>query len=155
MKNILNSCKIYIDRLRDGKVEKVIEELPQSFLEVSEPELIFSTPLQISIKAYISEKHLVLNIDAKTTCTTPCTICNEKTQQTLVLKNYYHTQPLDELEAIFDVAPLIREAILLEVKTYIECNDGACPGRDQILSYLKKNDCTLSSDVNYPFAGLN
>lgn len=147
--------KIYIDRLRDGKVEKIQDELPQSLLEVDEPELSFPEPIQIAIKAYLSEDHVVLHIDVKTTCTTPCVICNESATQTILIKNFHHTQLLDDTDAIMDCLPLLRELILLEVRTYIECNSGSCPERTSIHSHLKKNDYTLSSDVNFPFANLN
>jgi predicted SprT family Zn-dependent metalloprotease len=53
--------KIYIDRLKDGKLEKLSASVPTAFLDTHDAELSFQDTLTLSGEAYIANDHLILN----------------------------------------------------------------------------------------------
>lgn len=139
---------IFIDRLKKEEVLHIKEETPSAFLEISEPELSFKDPVHISGKAYIVEDHLILQFNIQTTCDVPCCICNTLFTKNINIQSFYHAQPLEELKLpIFDYSLLVREAILLELPAFTECNAGNCPERTCVSKYL-------STSNSFPFQDL-
>ncbi len=147
-------CTIYVDRLKDGQTSHIKEEFSPDFLQVEESSLSFPEQVAVEIKAYLSEDHLVLHINAEATSVSPCVICNQPATHQIKIQDHYHTEELSEIPAVFNCLPIIRECILLEIKDYLECSGGTCPDRDSVASYMKKKSTTPSDDVNYPFANL-
>lgn len=140
--------KVYIDRLGGEHEEEICESLSPAFIDVEEKDLQFSKPVQIKGKAYLAEHHLVIHLDIETVALIPCSICNAQVEQKISLKSFYHTEELENIKGqIYDYTNLLREAILLEVPSYVECK-GNCPERDRIKNYLHKGE------VQFPFADL-
>jgi len=150
--------KIYVDRLRDGQVEKIQEVFSSDFLDVHEKELAFDAKVIVNGEAYLAEDALVLHLDLDAQATMPCSICNESTSVPIEVKGFYHLVPLDEIKSgVYDMQEALREAILLETPQFAECHGGACPQRDVIGKYLRKESLQTKDveDEGYrPFADL-
>ncbi len=147
-------CLIWIDRLKNGQTQKIAESLNPSFLDTNEADLKFLAPVQIQGEAYLTNEELILHLKASTKANLPCVICNELITIDLALDSFYHTQPIHEIpSAIFDYQELLREALLLEIPHYVECNQGKCPDRPAITPYLCSNK-QQKQEVHFPFSDL-
>ncbi len=146
------SSKIFVDRLQQGKVEKVKENFDPAILQVEEKDLQFPEKVAVLGGAYLAEDHLILCFKISTRALMPCTICNERILVPLKVEKFYHTVPIAELSSpIFDYLEPLREALLLEVPKYVECNDGNCSERKNIEKYLKIRP---NHETHFPFSGL-
>jgi uncharacterized metal-binding protein YceD (DUF177 family) len=141
---MLEAMKVYIDRLRDGHTEVFDAEVDPSFLEVDEPELTFRHPVKLVGKAYLAHDELVLNLTLSTQATVPCAICNDLFAYPIAVQDIVHVEPLSAVtKGIFDMSPVVREAILLEVPLVAECHGGICPERKEIEKFLKKEEAIV------------
>ena len=146
MKNLL---KIYIDRLGDGQTEKIEETVSPEMIDVMENDLQFRYPVLISGKAYLADDHLIIQLKIKTEAEMPCLICNERIEKKIAISSFYHTEEVANVKGhIYDYTDPMREAILLEVPSYVECM-GNCPKRTELKNYLDKGE------TQFPFADLN
>jgi uncharacterized metal-binding protein YceD (DUF177 family) len=137
----MSELKIYVDRLKEGATEKIAEELPPSFLEVEEEALRFEKQVVLIGSAYLASDHLVVELNIKTSASTPCIICNEKIDIPLNVVNFRFTIPLSSIRSgVYDYGQEVREALLLEVPRFVECGGGHCPERETINKYLHKNN---------------
>lgn len=151
---MLEPFKIWIDRLTDGKSEKICAQVNPNFLEIEEKELQFSAPVQIEGKAYLADQELIIHLAASGVALMPCSICNEMTSICIRIENFYHAESLESIKgAVFDFSIPLREALLLELPNYVECNGGHCPQRNLITPYLK-SEKKSTPDVHFPFAKL-
>ncbi|MDJ0651457.1 MAG: hypothetical protein QNJ27_00350 [Simkaniaceae bacterium] len=140
--------KIYIDRLGDGKTEKIDETLSPEIMDVHEKDLQFNRPIQLLGKAYLAEDHLIIQLKIKTEAEIPCLICNERTQKKIVISSFCHTEDVANIKGhVYNCAAFVREAILLEVPSFVECA-GNCSKRAQLKNYLHKEE------TQFPFADL-
>lgn len=151
--------KIYVDQLRDGGTESILEEFSPEFMDVNEKDLKFTDPVKVKGEAYLAEHELVLHLDITTTCIIPCSICNEPVKVPVEITGFYHAVPLNEVKgAIFDFQEILRETILLQTPLLAECKQGKCPQRDSLKKYLKPQDASNPKDNGdgyRPFAGLD
>ena len=150
--------KIYVDRLRDGKVEKIDLSFLPDFLDVIEQDLSFNTDVQVQGEVYIANDELVFHLDIGTKGVIPCSICNEPVEVGIYVKGLYHLESLQNVKAgIFDMKSLIRENVLLETPAFAECHQGNCPKRREFKKYLK-NSSSEEPDVEpegyQPFTNL-
>lgn len=151
--------KIFIDRLKDGHIDKFSGELTPDFLQVREKELTFTGPIKLKGEAYLASDHLILRLHIETKLSMPCSICNEPTELKINVPDFYHTELISEIRSsIFDYSEALREDILLQVPQFIECHGGKCPERENIKVYLKKEKVPGSkqaaSHVHFPFSDL-
>jgi uncharacterized metal-binding protein YceD (DUF177 family) len=148
-----DSFKIYVDRLRDGQQATISEQLSPKFLDVSEEELTFKEPVSIEGEAYIAGDSLIIHLAISTNCTLPCSICNKPVEVPISIEEFYHAEPMEDIKSgIFNFCDILREAIIIEVPPFTECNDGNCPSRKELKKYLKQEQ---SADEGYhPFADL-
>ena len=150
--------KVYIDRLRDGKVEKIDVSLSPEEIDLVDRDITFSEPVHLKGEAYTAEETLVLHLNIALVCNINCSICNQPTKHEIKLKGIYHTIPTAQIKSgVFHIGELIREDILLEAPHFIECNQGNCPERNSIDKYLKKNDQSdeeSGEGYQQPFLGL-
>lgn len=150
-----NSSQIWIDRLKQGQTQLINESFDPAFLDIQEEELRISSPISVAGEAYLSENELILRVTASTSVLMPCAICNQFIPVTLSLKNFYHAQSLDEISgAIFDYQLPIREALLIELPQYVECNQGKCPNRTILAPYLK-SEVKPEEKTHFPFSHLD
>ncbi len=141
--------KIWIDRLTEGRVQKINNTFDPSFMEIDEKELKFRAPVVVAGEAYLAEAELIIHMTAKTKATMPCAICNEMLDTDLKVENFYHSIELKEIEgAIFDFSSHLREALLIELPTHFECSGGNCPERPNIKPFLR------DKKENFPFKDL-
>lgn len=144
---------IWIDRLREGRVQKIDESLDPSFLDVHEEELVFQSPVIVYGEAYLADDHLIVRVKAFTKVKIPCVICNQLVDAPLQVNGFYHTEPIAELrDAKFDFSTPLRDSLLLELPAYIECCEGKCPERQALAPYLRKQ--SPPDDKSFPFANL-
>ncbi len=145
--------KIFVEQLRQGRVEKIEEQILPDFLEVDEEGLVFHFPVQLTGEAYVAENELVLHWDAETIATIPCSICNEPVEVKIRVSNFYHSEPLAEIKTgIYHFGSLLRESILLETPFFVECKEN-CPKREEYSHYLKSSNQKMGENYN-PFADL-
>jgi uncharacterized metal-binding protein YceD (DUF177 family) len=154
-----DTLKIYVDHLKQGKVEKIDQILSPKFLEVEDPELTFESDVTIHGEVYITDDELIIHLDISTVGLIPCSICNEPVTIPILLKGFYHIESLDNIRAgIFDAGEVIRESILLEAPAFAECQGGNCPQRKTLGKYFKKKDPSqdleTEDDGYQPFSNL-
>lgn len=150
-----DAFKIWIDRLTEGEVQKIVGSFAPSFLEIDEKELQFRSPVQANGQAYLADNHLVIHLTAGTTVTVPCAICNQMVETELQIDNFYHTEALSDIpDAVFDFSIPLRESLLIELPHYFECNKGHCPERAALMPYLKKQKQPSDTNIHFPFADL-
>lgn len=153
-----DALKIYVDHLKQGKVERIERALSSKFLEVDEPDLSFKSEVSIRGEAYIADDGLVIHVDIGAEAQIPCSICNEPVLVPISIKGFYHVEPLDNIRAgVFYLGDIIRESILLEVPSFAECGGGNCPQRKVLGKYFKKelSQEVESEDEGYrPFSNL-
>ncbi len=138
---ISDITKIYIERLRDGKREEFKTDLAPQFMGVEEDELAFNTPVHIEGNAYVADGNLIVHVDVVATATMPCRICNDSTDVEIKPATMYHVQSVDEITSgVLDLAPIIREQVLVDTPFYAECGQGNCPAREELGRYLVSED---------------
>lgn len=148
---------IYIERLKEEESTEISEILSPSDLELDDPLLYFFPDIKVQGSAYIAEDHLIINLNIFASARIACNICNTDIQIPIELKNTYITKELSEIKGgIFRYVDDLRESILLETPSFIECNSGSCPDREKISSFLKKEDRKKEdSEVYFPFDDLD
>lgn len=129
---------IYIDRLKGGTHFPIEEGLDPYFIEVQEAELSFQQPIQLRGSAYLAGDHLIIQLSIQTQALLPCIVCNEQVEIGIKIESFYQTVPLSSIKsAIYDYGDEVRNAILLQVPTFIECHHGNCPERVFLKKYLE------------------
>lgn len=152
------SFRIYVEQLRDGQIESLEETYPPAFLNVAEKDLAFVDPVRIKGEAYLADDVLVLHLDVRTLATMPCRICNESIKADVVINEFYHAEPLEEIKgSVFDFREMLREAILLETPPLAECHQGNCPKRKALQQFFKKEGTVKNGEEEgyQPFADLD
>lgn len=139
------SLKIYIERLRGGKNEELSEKLEPSFMDISEKEVLFKEPIEVTGEAYLAEDWLILHLSIKTSVELQCALCCDRFRYSIDLSEILHEESLEDIrEASYDILPLIRETILLEIPFYPQCGGTKCNNRQELENFLKKE--TIASD---------
>ena len=149
--------KIFIDRLRGGNVEQLERRLSPEFIEFDEPDVKFSSPVNLGGEAYLTEDSLILRINIETKGSFPCTICNRPVDQEISIKGLYHVIPVDEIKGgVYEIKELLRENIILEAPSFVECNQGSCSRRKEVEKYMSSNsnENEATDEVYYPFKDL-
>lgn len=146
--------KIYIEQLREGREEKIHEKLDPGFLDIHEVGLAFDKPVELRGVAYLAEQELILRWDIRTEALIPCSICNELVEVPVYIQNFYYSEPTSKIKSgVYNFKDLLRETILLEVPTFIECRAGNCPKRQEYQKYLKgQTDQSANEEGYQPFA---
>lgn len=150
--------KIHVDRLRHGEMEKIRETVDSGFLEQNDEELAFTSAISFHGEAYLAEQELIVHLDIETKAKLPCSICNELTEASLILKGLYHVVPLHEIKTgVYNLKEFLRETILLEAPHFVECHGGSCPKRKELKRYLKSPGSTKKEEEDgtyHPFSEL-
>ena len=134
-----DAFKIYVERLKEGKPETLNESFAPTFMEVDEKELAFEAPIEVQGEAFVTDDALVISGQIKTKARIPCSICNELTEIEIEIPSFAHTENMSDVRAgVYNLAPVLREALLLELPSKVECG-GACPERENIKKYLSKS----------------
>ena len=151
-----DTFKIYFEQLREGHEEKIDESLNPSFLDINEPDLVFDRPVLLNGVAYLADDELVFHWNIQAEAVVPCTICNESVRVPIDIQNFYYSESIRENKSgVYNYKDLLRETILLEVPSFVECHDGQCPKRREFQKYLKEpSDRPLDDEGYQPFAGL-
>ncbi|NGX43233.1 MAG: hypothetical protein K940chlam7_01525 [Chlamydiae bacterium] len=150
--------KIFVDRLKGGKVEKIDHSFAPDFIDVKEKDLSFPAGVEVRGEAYVTNEDLVLHLDIGTVGVMPCSICNNPVDVRVDVAGCYHVESLKKIKAgIFDMRDAIRESVLLECPAFAECNEGSCPKRKELGKFLKTSS-SVESDVEvegyHPFTDL-
>lgn len=133
--------KIYVDQLRDGKVEQIDRLFPVELLDVNEADLKFVGDIHVTGEVYQSSDSLVLHLNMNVNGLIPCSICNEEVRVPLSVKGFYHIVPIDEIKGhVFDMQSIVRENTLINTPRFAECDGGDCQQRSTISQYLKRSD---------------
>lgn len=144
--------KVDLTPIRQGHTQKLSGCFAPSLLDIEEPELQFPSPITVKGEVYLSEEHIVMHFHAHTQALMPCAICNEMSTFDLKVSDFHQIEPLSsQEETFFDLAPILREALLLELPKRIECNQGKCPQRSELTPYLTQKNINTT---HFPFASL-
>jgi len=151
--------KIFIDRLKDGQIEKFKLEVPCDFLGIQEDDLSFIAPVTLKGESYLASDHLILKLHVETKILMPCSICNEPTKLPIVIADFTQAEPIENIRSsVYDYTEALREEILLQVPQFTECNEGNCPQRDSMKKFLKAEKAPEAkqnpSPVHFPFSDL-
>lgn len=145
---------IYVEQLRNGNHVTIDEEVPPNFLDVNEKELFFTGTVSIQGETYLAGDSLIFHLALIAHGVLPCTICNQPVQKEIDIVNFYHAEPVEELRGgIFNFKEVVREAILLEVPAFAECQ-GECPKRKELKKYLKPSEKKAEEEGYHPFKDL-
>jgi uncharacterized metal-binding protein YceD (DUF177 family) len=153
-----DTFKIYVDQLRDGRVDKIEESFSPDFLAVNDKDLSYQALIDVEGQAYLAEGELILNLDVFTQATLPCVICMEPVNADVKIQSLYYAKPTVEIKnGIFNFKEMLREAIILETPAFAECQ-GKCPRRKEVSKFLKK-ELPLGKDGSneegyHPFSNL-
>lgn len=149
------SFRIYIDRLREGQKQEIKEKIDPKFLNISDEEVKFENPVEVTGEAYIATDHLVVHLQASTEALVPCSICNAWVPVDIELEELYLTEPLTEIRSgIYSYEEPLREEILLEVPQFAECNQGQCDQRKDLEKYLRQPGKDEEEEGYQPFKDL-
>lgn len=131
--------RIYIDRLKGGATDTIVESLDPKFLDISEQdEIQFEEAVSISGSAYIVNEFLVISLTVEAHVKIPCSFCNTQFSMPIHITNFLHEEPLENIkQGIFDYGEVLREAILLEIPFYPLCGKTECLNRKEIEKYLR------------------
>jgi uncharacterized metal-binding protein YceD (DUF177 family) len=150
-----NPFQIWIDRLKTGQSQLINESFKPDFLDIREEELQLNSPVIVLGEAYVTESELILRLKASTKAHMPCAVCNQMIPVELSIKDFYHAQPLSEIPSgIYDYQTALREALLIELPGYVECNQGKCPDRKVIAPYLR-SEKKVEENTHFPFSNLD
>lgn len=143
---------LYIDRLKKGKEEVIDLSLPPDFMEIHESDLLFSSPVKLQGNASFADETLFIHLSIQTKAIIPCAICNEPVEVVIEIPNFYHAESEEDIKgAIYNYKDILREQILLELPSHVECHDGSCPERQNMAKFMKKN---AEAEEFHPFADL-
>jgi uncharacterized metal-binding protein YceD (DUF177 family) len=147
------SFKISLDLLKDGQSCPIKETFSPEFLDVQEEELLFQEKVHVQGQASLIEDHILLELTVKCSAKLPCSICNQWTQVAIYLPQILISEEIENRNSrFFDYKEALREAILLEVPQFAECQ-GSCPERKNMESYCQRTKESKSSDY-FPFEQL-
>ena len=141
--------------MKEGDPDLFSGSIQANSLLPTEKDLSFPAKIELSGESYLAGDHLIIKLEAKTEAKIPCAICNAQRDVPVVLHNFYHAEPIEEISSgIFDFSSLLREDLLLELPGFTEC-DGKCPERQNISKYLKNEETSASShNIQFPFSDL-
>lgn len=147
---------IYIERLRQGRVHEITETIDPKQLDLFDDEIIAAKDVVVEGEAYLADPYLLVKLTLKSEFTLLCSVCNEPFSFPVEVVHILHEAPLDEItDSIFDLLPLIRETILLEVPFYPLCSGTTCRNRTEIEKFFKKQTGANEVDERYkPFENL-
>jgi uncharacterized metal-binding protein YceD (DUF177 family) len=152
-------CILLIEHLKEGKSSPIEEDFNPKALALGDSELSFESPIHVEGSGYLAEDHIVIQLDITGSAYLPCSVCNKPVNIPVILNNAYITKPLSDLSGgKLDFTEDLRETILLEIPSFVECHEGQCPERTHIEKYLKQPAITPNQqeeDVYYPFNGLD
>lgn len=144
--------KIYIHRLYEGREETIKETFSPSFMEIQERELQFTKPITLTGSAYLADQTLILVWNVHTFALIPCAICNQMVEQEIDIKNFNAQIEIETIAGgVFNFKELLRECVLLELPFVLECHNGHCPERKNLVHFLDKKD---KEDGYHPFSEL-
>ncbi|MEI6531257.1 MAG: hypothetical protein WCN87_00350 [Chlamydiota bacterium] len=135
--------RIYIDRLKEGQEHLFDEPVDCSeIFDAEEVGTLVVKPVELSFKAYLAGHELVIEWQLiKAECLVSCTVCNEKFNFPIEIQEGRHIEPLSSIRgAVFNPSSLVRELILLDIPSYAECKEGACPERETLKRYIEKEN---------------
>lgn len=144
---------IYLEQLHNGNKTSIDITSAPHFLGINEEELHFDELVVIKGEAYLAGEALIISCHLSTVGKMPCAICNEPVSVEIEVPQFYFAEELSNIRGgIYNFKEAIREAILLEVPLFIECN-GKCPRRKDIEKYLRSAD-DQKEEGYHPFADL-
>lgn len=143
--------QINLDRLVEGVPTKVEAKLSPEVMEPHEADLQFLAPVAVEGECYLTPRGagaLMVSLTCKTRIVLFCRVCNRQVEVDLVAKEACDAQELERHQrAEFDLLPLVRELVFVEVPQFVEC-EGKCPRREELEPFLHKNE------EYHPFADL-
>ena len=153
MKEHLN---IYVERLRDGDTEEISETIAPGFMECQEKDMAFDKPVTLSGEAYVTDDWLIVSLNIQTEAKLTCALCNQPFTFAVDIKRMMHEEPFENIKGkTYDLLPLIRESILLEIPFYPQCGITKCLHRDEVEPYLKNEELAEQEPQgNTPFKDL-
>lgn len=149
--------KIFVDQLREGREHNFEDVLSPDFLDIHESDLKFESPIRLEGEAYLADTELVIHWNIQAEAIMSCSICNEPVIVPINIQNFYASEALENItNSIYCFKDLLREAILIEVPAFVECNQGHCVKRKEFNKYLKEPSNSSEEEEGYhPFADLD
>lgn len=128
---------VFIDRLRDGRMEKIKEELDPKRLDIIDEDIDCKGPVKVAADCYLAEDFLIISMHIEAELTLHCRVCNEPFTCPIVLEKIDQEIPLDEIDdAVFELLDVVREVLLVEVPYYPQCGGDHCKNRSQVEKYF-------------------
>lgn len=136
--HLRHSLLIPLERLREGKIEFIKEELDPAGLDISDEELVCKGPVSIEAEISLVDIWVLVKLSLKASLILPCAFCNETFVFPIKLEHFQHEEPLENVSHdVYDLIPLIREACLLEVPFYPQCAGTTCRNRKTLEKFMR------------------
>lgn len=130
---MIDALTIYIDRLREG-VEAPLEAVVSvNAIDLGDADTTLIQDVHVHGVAYVADQHLIVRLSLETAFEKPCKICNEKVPLHLKASDMYWMRELGEISgAIVDGNTIVREFLIAEMPSFVECNNGNCLQREEV-----------------------
>jgi uncharacterized metal-binding protein YceD (DUF177 family) len=152
--HLRHSLLVCVERLRDGKIEYIRDELDPAGLDIADEELCCKGPVFIEAEVSLVDIWILVKISLRTSLVLPCAVCNETFVFNVKLDHFQHEEPLENISAdVYDLIPLVREMILVEVPFYPQCAGNSCRNRKSLEKYIRYEG-TSEEDGYQPFKEL-
>jgi uncharacterized metal-binding protein YceD (DUF177 family) len=136
--HLRHSLLIPIERLRVSGVEFIRDELDPAGLDISDEELVCKGPISIEAEISLVDIWVLVKLSLKATLIIPCAFCNETFVFPIKIEHFQHEEPLEYLSKdVYDLIPLIREVIILEVPFYPQCGGKTCRNRKALEPFMR------------------
>ena len=147
---------IYVERLRDGRVLQIDEKIDPKILDITDSDVCFSEPITITGKVYIVEDFLLVQLTICANMQLTCSVCNDLFCYPITISGTTIEMALDEItDAVFDLFPVVRESVLLEIPFYPQCVGASCKNRHTLDCYFTHESFSKEKNTHFkPFENL-
>lgn len=146
-------AKFYLVDLQDGQKRSFDHMVDPEFLDINEADVRFREPFRVAGCVYQTDGMLLVEFSAEPRVELRCRVCNEWAPTPLKVVRAVlavEMEELDQASGMVNLCPWIREAIVVEIPSYGEC-EGGCSLREQLGHYFHNTDAPSG---HQPFANL-
>ena len=144
--------ELHLDQLQGMEVKEFTIQAKAAFLGEEEG-YCWMDPVVCHIRAQRTSEEVILWCSATLSYSRHCSCCEEPLIQQLMVRDAVCTLDAHAVRhGIIDLAPLLREELLLELPLFSDCGDRCCPHRQSLTGCLKKQPA--AEEQHYPFRHL-
>lgn len=139
MKYVDDNLRLYVYRLNHVGHREIIDA--SVMLDIDDSEVgSFLDPIKMcGYVEKVGHEEFVLRLSLHTKVQSMCVVCLESFSHELnVVDICEYIQSEDVSDGVFDCKELLRQELLLAARQFQECNDGCCPERKWMNTFLNR-----------------